>query len=210
MSNHNITQRGTQTTGLGGRISRGYPDSQHGRPCRNPTNFDCSFFRFRNDDVTNHKDQRPIRKTWTWEDNQLALHCYFRSHPSQSGHRNRMIEIWQESADFQTTSLADQVKTIIKKGWFSDLEILEIHQKTQVPNYNTVPDTSSSVKQKQPNKNELLTSENENTTLPNNAQPNNHKETLSQEQKINLENIQRTMNSEKTTLPSLRNIEWRT
>ena len=57
--------------------------------------------------------------------------------------------------------------------------------------------------------NELLTSENENITLPNNAKPNNHKETLSQEQKINLENVQRIMNSEKTTLPSLRNIEWR-
>ena len=60
------------------------------------------------------------------------------------------------------------------------------------------------------NKNELLTSENENTTLPNNAQPNNHKETLSQEQKIDLENVQRIMSSEKTILPSLRNIEWRT
>ena len=111
--------------------------------------------------------------------------------------------------------LADQVRTIIKKSWFSDLEILEIHQKTHKQNYNTVPDTSSSVKQKQPTKNKLLTSENENiilpnTTLPNNAQPNNHKETLSQEQKINLKKVQRIMNCEKTTLLSLRNIEWRT
>ena len=42
-----------------------------------------------------------------------------------------MIEIWQEYASFQTTSerLADQVRTIINKVWFSDLEILEIHQK---------------------------------------------------------------------------------
>ena len=39
-----------------------------------------------------------------------------------------MIEIWPECASFQTTSqrLANQVKTIIKKGWFSDAEILEI------------------------------------------------------------------------------------
>ena len=39
-----------------------------------------------------------------------------------------MIEIWQECAKFQTTTqrLADQVRKIIKKGWFSDLEILEI------------------------------------------------------------------------------------
>ena len=57
------------------------------------------------------------------EDNQLALHCYFRSKPTQRGYRKRMI--WQEYSNFQTTSqrLADQVRTIIKKGWFSDLII---------------------------------------------------------------------------------------
>ena len=43
-----------------------------------------------------------------------------------------MIETWQEYVSFQATSqrLADQIKTIVKKGWFSDFEILEIHQKT--------------------------------------------------------------------------------
>ena len=43
-----------------------------------------------------------------------------------------MIEIWQECANFQTTSqrLADQVRIMIKKGWFSDLKNIEIHQKT--------------------------------------------------------------------------------
>ena len=70
------------------------------------------------------------------------------------------------------------------------------------PYNNTVEDTSSVVKQKQTNRNELLTSENENVTLPNHAQPSNPKETLSQEQKINLENVKRIMNSEKTTFPS--------
>ena len=115
-----------------------------------------------------------------------------------------MIEIWQECANFQTTNqrFADQVRTIVKKGWFSDLQVLEIHQKTHKENYNTVPDTSNGVKQKQPNENELPTSRNENTTQPNNAQPNNaqpsnHKETLSHDQQINLENIKRLMNWEK-------------
>ena len=56
---------------------------------------------------------------------------------------------------------------MIKKGWFSDLEILEIHQKTLKQNSNTIPDTSRGVKQKQSNEKELPTSENENTTLPN-------------------------------------------
>ena len=119
-----------------------------------------------------------------------------------------MIEIWQECAKFQTT--ADQVRTIIKKGWFSDLEILEIHQKTHKQNYNTVPDSSSGVKQKQSNEKELPTSKNENTTLPNDTLPSNQEETQSQEQKINLENVKRIMSSEKTILPSLRIIEWKT
>ena len=44
--------------------------------------------------------------------------------------------------------------------------MLVINQKTQRENHNTVADTSSGVKQKQPHRNELPTSENENTTLP--------------------------------------------
>ena len=117
-----------------------------------------------------------------------------------------MIEIWQECASFQTTSqrLDDQVRTIIKKGWFSDLEILEIHQKTQKQD-NTIPVTSSDANQKQHTRNEMPTLQNKNATLQSDPE-----ETLSQEQKTNVENVKRIMNSEKTKLPSLRNIEWRT
>ena len=126
------SQRGSQATGWGVMIGKCSLDSQHGRPGRQPANVGCSFFRYMNDDVKNHNDQKPKPKTWAREDNQLALHCYFRSNPSQRGYRKRMIEIWQEFASFQTKSqrLADQVRTIIKKSWFSDFEILEIHQKT--------------------------------------------------------------------------------
>ena len=96
------------------------------------------------------------------------------------------------------------------KGWFSDLELLEINQKTHKQNYNTVPDTSSGVKQKQSNEKELQTSANESTTPPNDTLPSNQEETVSQEQKINLENVKRIISSEKTILPLLRNIEWKT
>ena len=138
MSNLSITKRGTQVTGLGVMIGRCSPVRQHGRPDRHPANVGCSLFRYMNDDISNHNDQRPERKTWTREDNHLALHCYFTSNPSQRGYRKKIIEIW----------LADQVRTIIKKGWFSDLEILEMHQKTQTQD-STIPDTSSGVNQKQ-------------------------------------------------------------
>ena len=123
-----------------------------------------------------------------------------------------MIEICQESAKFQTTSqrLADQVRTITKKCLFSNLELLEINHKKYEQNYNTVPDTSSWVEQKQCNEKELQTLANANTTPPNDTLPSNQEETLSQEQKINLENVKRIISSEKTILPSLRNIEWKT
>ena len=160
------------------------PIAKHGRPDRHSAIVGCSFFRNTNDDLRNHTNQRPKRKALTREDNQLALHCYFGSNPTQRGYR-KIIEIWQEYSNFQTTSqrLADQVRTTIKKRWFSDRDIIEIHLKI---NYkegnNTVHDTSKINKQKQLNRNEPPTSENGNPTQPNTAQPNNPKQTLLQEQ----------------------------
>ena len=83
MSNSNITQRGTQASVLGVMIGRCSLDSQHGRPDRHPANVGYSFFRYTNGDLRNHTNQRPKRKAWTMNDNQLALHCYFRSNPKQ-------------------------------------------------------------------------------------------------------------------------------
>ena len=60
-----------------------------------------------------------------------------------------------------------------------------------------------------PTKKESQTSANENTKIPNDTLPNSQEETLSQEQKANLENVNRIMNIEKTILPSIRNIEWK-
>ena len=97
-----------------------------------------------------------------------------------------MIEIWQGCSSFQTTRnrLADQVRTIIKKGGFSDLEILEIHKKTNNEHdSNTISDTPSIDKQKQSNRNEPLISENRNATQPSNIKSNNTEQTLTQEQK---------------------------
>ena len=130
MSNSNFTQRGTQDSDLGVMIGRCSLDSQHGRSDRHPANVGCSLFRYTNSDLWNHTNQRLKRKTLTREDNQLALHCYFRSNPTKRGYRKRMMEIWQELSNLQTTSqrLADQVRTIMKKGWFSELEIIEIHK----------------------------------------------------------------------------------
>ena len=85
------------------------------------------------------------------------------------------------------------------KERFSDLEILEINQKINYEqDSNTTSDTPRINKQKQSKRNELKTSENRNST-----QPNNREKTLAQEQKVNLENLKRIMNWEKIILQSL-------
>ena len=149
---------------MGVMIGRCSPNNQHRRPIV-ILQMLTFFFRYKNDDLRNHTNQRRKHKTWTREDNQFALDCYFRSKPTQRRYRKRMIEIWQECATFQTTSQrhADQVWTMIKKGWFSDLEILEIHWKiNNEQDYNTISDTPSIDNQEQSNRNESPTSENRN------------------------------------------------
>ena len=120
-----------QQTGFGVIISWCSPDSQHGRSRRYPANVGCSFFQVHEWWFKEPLQSETQTQTWSREDNQVALHCYFRSNPTQRVYKRRMRVIWQECASFQTTSqrLADQFRRMIQKGWFSDLEILEIHQK---------------------------------------------------------------------------------
>ena len=95
----------------------------------------------------------------------LHYTAIFRSNPTLRGYRKRMLEIWQEYTSFQSTSqrLVDQVGTIIKKGLFSDLEILETNNEQDT---NTVSDTLGFNKQEQSNRNEPPTPENRNTAHP--------------------------------------------
>ena len=86
-----MTQRGTQSTSLVVMIGRCSPDSQHGRPDSHPANvgFQVQFFRYTIDDSRNHNNQGHKHKTRTREDNQLSLHCYFRSNPTQRGYSKK-------------------------------------------------------------------------------------------------------------------------
>ena len=137
MSNWNIIQHGTQTAGLGVMIGKCSHGSKHGEPNRNPAKVGCSSFsntknssiRYTNNEQINHLTQRPQRRKWTREDIKPAQYRDFRSNPTKIGYRKRIIEIWTEFAGFKTTNqmLADEVWTIIKNGWFSNLEILVIN-----------------------------------------------------------------------------------
>ena len=139
MLNQNMTPRGTQATGLGVMIGRCSPDIQHGRPSGHPANVGCLFFRYTNDELRNHINQRRKHKKWTGEDNRLALPCYFKSKPTQRGYRKKWYTSGKNVIVF-SQRLADQVRTIIKKGWFSDLEINQKIKNEQ--DSNRAPDTS--------------------------------------------------------------------
>ena len=114
-----------------------------GGHCWHFANAECFFFRYTNDEQINHSNHRLQRRKWTREGNKRALYCYFRSNPTEREYRKRMIEIWVEFARFKTKNprLADQVRTIIKKCWFSDLEILEFHRQIYRETYQQSPNT---------------------------------------------------------------------
>ena len=152
MTNRNLNQYGAQTTGLGVKIARCSLDSQHGRLDRHPANVGSSFsrytnnfsFRYTNDKQIDHSHQRPLRIKWTWEDNKLALYYYFRSNSAKSGYRKRMREIWSEFSRFKVTNqrFTDKVRKITKTGWFSDLDILEIHPQIYWKTHQQTPNSS--------------------------------------------------------------------
>ena len=93
MSNLTITKCGTQTIDLGAMVGRCSPDSQHGETFRHSANVGCSCFRYTNNDPSNHTNQRHQHKTWARGDGKHALHCYFRSNPTQREHRKNYRDL---------------------------------------------------------------------------------------------------------------------
>ena len=115
-----------------------------------------------------------------------------------------MIEIWTGFGRFKATNqkLADQVRTITKNGWFSDLEIrVKIYSQTHQQTPNIVSETINKGKP------ETL-----NQTLHNNepCSANIRTQTLTKEEKTNIDTIRRIISEKKITLPSPRNHDWRT
>ena len=76
MLNQNLTLRGTQTTGLGVMVGSCSPDRQHKRFNHHPVNVACFFFRYPNNELRNHTNQRQKHKTWTNNKIRLALLCF--------------------------------------------------------------------------------------------------------------------------------------
>jgi hypothetical protein len=91
----------------------------------------------RSDVVVNqaHHDGQPAtgkatRRRYTREDNRAIMECYYSSEPNNIGYRQRMHRAWRERGHFQMDEqrMADQVRNIRKRKWFTDEELDEIKE----------------------------------------------------------------------------------
>ena len=108
-----------------------------------------------------------------------------------------MIEIWTEFGRFKATNqrLADHIRKIPRNSWFSDHEVLEIHQQIYWQRHqqtaNIVTETINTGKPKTPK-------QTRHDNVPCIANTKMH--TLTQEEKNNRHTIKRIMSEKKTTL----------
>lgn len=70
------------------------------------------------------------RRKYTREDNRAVMRCYYRSRPDEMGYRKRMHEMWKDQGGFEISEqrMADQVRTIKRKQWFTSEELDEIKE----------------------------------------------------------------------------------
>ena len=106
------------------------------------------------------------------------------------------MEIWIESAKSNTSQrLTDQTMLILKKNCFFGLEILEICGQVNQEEFTQIESTKRV---------EMLNTDNQTTT-----EPSTTTSILVQEDKTNVELIKKVISEHKTTLPSLRNQDWK-
>ena len=116
-----------------------------------------------------------------------------------------MTEIWTEVGRFKVTNqrLADQVRTITKNDWFSDLEIVEIHKQIRKKHQQTPTTVNETIKPETLNQ---TLHDNDSCTVNTKTQT----RTQEEKEKTNVDTIKRIMSEKKNTLPSLRNQDWKT
>ena len=55
------------------------------------------------------RHQATARRGWGYRINKIVIECYYRSNPSKRGYRKRMLAVWEQLGEFETTQqqLAD-------------------------------------------------------------------------------------------------------
>ena len=90
MTNRNIIQRGTQTTGLCVMISICSLDIQHEGPRRHPLNVGCSFSSYTKNHLSNFSHQRLQRRKWT----RKTINLHFKAISEATPHKVGIEKEW--------------------------------------------------------------------------------------------------------------------
>ena len=129
MSDINTNKHETQIRDSSVMIGRCSFDSQYRRPSCYPANLGSFNFRHTNKNHNNNDiswSKKKKRKKWKREDNKhVIIIIIAKSNPTSKGCRRQRIQLWEESDKFNTANqrLSEQARMILKKGWFSELEI---------------------------------------------------------------------------------------
>ena len=85
------------------------------------------------------------RKMWTIQENRTVTKCYLLSEPKIRGYTKRMLNLWQQKGMFWVSEqrLVDQVNTIHRNSWMTELEIEELKRKITANDSVTVEEERS-------------------------------------------------------------------
>ena len=80
-----------------------------------------------------------VRRKWSTQENLMVMRCYLQCQPERRGYRKRMHEIWRKNGMVEVSEqrLCDQLSTIKRCKWFSDVQIEEL-KKELVEHQSTV------------------------------------------------------------------------
>ena len=71
------------------------------------------------------------RRKWTSQENKIVMECYLLSEPKIRRYRKRILSLWLQKGMFWVSEqrLVDQVNTICRNSWMTELEIEELERK---------------------------------------------------------------------------------
>ena len=71
------------------------------------------------------------RRKWPSQENKIDMECCLLSEPKIRGHRKHMLSLWLQKGLFWVLEqrLVDQVNTIRRNSWMTELEIEELERK---------------------------------------------------------------------------------
>ena len=80
------------------------------------------------EEESDHEVEMMVRRRWTKEVSKLVMTCFYKSDPTRTGYRKRIIAICKDIGIFEITKqrLVDQVRVIRTNEWLTEMELQEI------------------------------------------------------------------------------------